>query len=166
MNGQRDLVLLSGLPDCNTGGCKDSQDGTNRLDPGGEFSAREFGGDAEDVHEFGRAQKVGLCCLTFELTGRRRRDASARLAKMYRVPPAGRWWHAVGAPVERGVRPQFLALQLGGLVGHLFDHRLRALAARQAAQEQARRFQCPPGPTRKPYSRIGPVLPSALHFPV
>ena len=45
-----------------------------------------------------------LRCLTFELTGRQRDDASARLAKMYRVPPAGRWWHAVGAPVERGVR--------------------------------------------------------------
>jgi hypothetical protein len=43
--------------------------------------------------------------LTFELSGRRRQDASARTVKMYRVPPAGRWWPAVGAPLERGVRP-------------------------------------------------------------
>jgi len=42
--------------------------------------------------------------LTFELTGRRRQGASARAVKMYRVPPTGRWWPAVGAPVERGVR--------------------------------------------------------------
>jgi hypothetical protein len=25
---------------------------------------------------------------------------------MYRVPPARAWWPAVGAPLERGVRPQ------------------------------------------------------------
>ena len=28
-----------------------------------------------------------VCALTFELSGRRRQDASARMAKMYRVPP-------------------------------------------------------------------------------
>ena len=28
---------------------------------------------------------------------------------MYRVPPAGRWWPAVGAPLERGVRQHWLA---------------------------------------------------------
>ena len=56
----------------------------------------------------------GAClrCLTFELRGRQRQDASARLAKMYRVPPAGRWWPAVGAPFERGVRRQLAALTL------------------------------------------------------
>jgi hypothetical protein len=53
------------------------------------------------------AYALRLCGLTFELTGHQRDDASARLAKMYRVPPAGRWWHAVGAPVERGVRRHF-----------------------------------------------------------
>ena len=42
--------------------------------------------------------------LTFELSGRQRQDAGARLAKMYRVPPTGPWWPAVGAPLERGVR--------------------------------------------------------------
>jgi hypothetical protein len=46
---------------------------------------------------------AGLCCLTFELSGRQRQDARARLAKMYRVPPTGPWWPAVGAPLERGV---------------------------------------------------------------
>ena len=42
--------------------------------------------------------------LTFELSGRRRQDARFGLPKMYRVPPTGHWWHAVGAPLERGVR--------------------------------------------------------------
>ena len=51
--------------------------------------------------------------LTFELSGRRRQDARPGLAKMYRVPPDRAWWPAVGAPLERGVRPQltFLAMQ-------------------------------------------------------
>ena len=44
--------------------------------------------------------------LTFELSGRQRQDASARTAKMYRVPPAGPAWHGVGARLERGVRPR------------------------------------------------------------
>ena len=29
---------------------------------------------------------------------------------MYRVPPVGHWWHAVGAPVERGVWHQVAVL--------------------------------------------------------
>jgi hypothetical protein len=44
--------------------------------------------------------------LTFELRGRQRLDAKPALLKVYRVPPARAWWYAVGAPVERGVRPQ------------------------------------------------------------
>ena len=44
--------------------------------------------------------------LTFELSGRQRQDARPGLAKMYRVPPDLAWWPAVGAPLERGVRPQ------------------------------------------------------------
>ena len=43
--------------------------------------------------------------LTFELSGRRRQDARPGLAKMYCVPPDRAWWPAVGAPLERGVRP-------------------------------------------------------------
>jgi hypothetical protein len=46
--------------------------------------------------------------LTFELSGRQRQDARARTEKMYRVPQAGPWWPAVGAPLERGVRQHFL----------------------------------------------------------
>ena len=43
-------------------------------------------------------------CLTFELSRHQRCDARARMAKMYRVPPAGPARHAVGARLERGVR--------------------------------------------------------------
>ena len=45
-----------------------------------------------------------LRSLTFELSWHRRWDARARLAKMYRVPPTGPAWPAVGAQLERGVR--------------------------------------------------------------
>ena len=51
---------------------------------------------------------VVLCGLTFELSGRQRQDARPGLAKMYRVPPDRAWWPAVGAPLERGVRPHSL----------------------------------------------------------
>ena len=46
-----------------------------------------------------------LCGLTFELSWHRRWDTRARLAKMYTVPPTGPAWPAVGAQLERGVRP-------------------------------------------------------------
>jgi hypothetical protein len=45
------------------------------------------------------------CSLTFELSGRQRWDARPGLVKMYSVPPTRAWWPAVGAPLERGVRP-------------------------------------------------------------
>ena len=48
---------------------------------------------------------VALRRLTFEVTGARRQDALARLAKMYRVPPTGPRWLAVARPVDRGVMP-------------------------------------------------------------
>jgi hypothetical protein len=51
--------------------------------------------------------------LTFELTGRQRQGAKPGLAKMYRVPPDRAWWPAVGAPVERGVRPHWNCRWLG-----------------------------------------------------
>ena len=53
-------------------------------------------------------EQLVLWSLTFELSGRQRQDASARAVKMYRVPPAGRWWPAVGAPLERSVRQHFV----------------------------------------------------------
>jgi hypothetical protein len=49
---------------------------------------------------------VVLCCLTFELSGRQRQATRPGLAKMYRVPPDRAWGPAVGAPLERGVRPR------------------------------------------------------------
>ena len=49
-----------------------------------------------------------LCGLTFELGRHQRCDARARMAKMYRVPPDRAWWPAVGAPLERWVRPHVL----------------------------------------------------------
>jgi hypothetical protein len=39
-----------------------------------------------------------------ELSGRQRHAARPWQAKMYRVPPARAWRHAVGAPLERKVR--------------------------------------------------------------
>ena len=41
--------------------------------------------------------------LTFEVTWRRRRDARPGLRKMYSVPAARAWWHAVGSQVDRVV---------------------------------------------------------------
>jgi hypothetical protein len=54
-----------------------------------------------------------LCGLTFELRGRQRQDARPGPVRMYSVPPARAWWPAVGAPLERGVRPQFQLQQKG-----------------------------------------------------
>jgi hypothetical protein len=51
--------------------------------------------------------------LTFELSGRQRQAARARPQIMYSVPVAGPWWPAVGAPLERGVRPQFCSVICG-----------------------------------------------------
>jgi hypothetical protein len=57
------------------------------------------------------------CCLTFELSGRRRQDASDRPEKMDGVPQAGRWWPAVGAPFERGVRHHWAVAAHDGVRG-------------------------------------------------
>ncbi len=63
-----------------------------------------YGGrHASATHERCDANRLGP---TFELTGRLRQGGLVRLAKMYRVPPTGPWWPAVGAPLERGVRHQ------------------------------------------------------------
>lgn len=43
--------------------------------------------------------------ITFELSGSRWQDARPGLVKLYRVPPAQASWPAVGALLERGVRP-------------------------------------------------------------
>ena len=62
-----------------------------------------------------------LCGLTFELSGRQRQDARPGLAKMYRVPPARAWWPAVGAPLERGVRPSRREARRGWSVDGAFS---------------------------------------------
>ena len=43
--------------------------------------------------------------LTFEVSWRQRQDARPKPQKMYTVPVAGAWRLAVGARLERGVRP-------------------------------------------------------------
>ena len=47
---------------------------------------------------------VALCYLTLALRRRQRHEARPRPQKMYIEPVAGAWRHAVGAPLERGVR--------------------------------------------------------------
>jgi hypothetical protein len=50
------------------------------------------------------AQDLPALGLTFEVSGSQRCAAWPRLQKMYTVPAAGAKWHAVGAPLDRGVR--------------------------------------------------------------
>ena len=57
--------------------------------------------------------------LTFEVSGRRRQDARPGLAKMYHVPPDRAWRPAVGAPLERAVRPH--CALTGRLEPHICD---------------------------------------------
>lgn len=47
-------------------------------------------------------------CPTIELSGHRRQAIRPGPVKMHRVPPALAWWPAVGAPLERGVRPHLV----------------------------------------------------------
>ncbi len=68
--------------------------------------------------------------LTFELSGRQRQDARARLAKMYRVPPTGPWWPAVGAPLERGVRPLLAVVAVW-----MYSQRAHGVACRVVVRE-------------------------------
>ena len=49
--------------------------------------------------------------LTFEVSWRQRQDARPRTAKMYTVLPAGAWWPAVGAQLDRGVRPHLAEVE-------------------------------------------------------
>ena len=61
--------------------------------------------------------------LTLELSGRRRYDARARAEKMDGVPQPGPWWHAVGAPLERLVRPHLRVLLCEDLRGLMLRRR-------------------------------------------
>jgi hypothetical protein len=78
-----------------------------------------------------------LCGLTFELTRHQRRDARPGLAKMYRVPPDRAWWPAVGAPVERGVRPH--------VCHELSSQRCRKEVARTSEDALLKMGDGPPG---------------------
>ena len=69
--------------------------------------------EAEVKRDGERSSTACLCGLTFELTGARRQDALARLAKMYRVPPTGPRRPAVARPVERVVRPRSIQDKIG-----------------------------------------------------
>ena len=77
----------------------DGQVSDRRLDEEGELGL--FG-----LHGHRRAALSLSCGLTFELSWSQRHDAQARVAKMYRVPPTGPAWHAVGSQLEQGVRPR------------------------------------------------------------
>ena len=81
----------------------------------------------------GRSARDGLCCLTFELSGRRRYDARPRAQTMCRAPATWAWWHAVGAPLERRVRAHWwrAAVDCGF---HVFD----SGGAEALRQEQSR----------------------------
>jgi hypothetical protein len=69
-------------------------------------AAKALGGRKPSDLHFLDKHNSGLRGLTFELSGRQRQDARARPEKMYTVPQAGPWRPAVGAPLERGVRPR------------------------------------------------------------
>ena len=64
----------------------------------------DCGGDECEVF-WQHAGRWQLRRLTFELSGAQRHGARPRPQRMYTVPVAGAWRHAVGAPLERGVRP-------------------------------------------------------------
>jgi hypothetical protein len=49
---------------------------------------------------------VVVRCLTFEVSWRQRQGARPEPQKMYTVPVARAWWPAVGAQLDRGVRPR------------------------------------------------------------
>jgi len=85
--------------------------------PGRQVVAMRTSHTFEDHDEW-----LGQRRLMFELSGRRRQDARPGLRRMYRAADRA-WWSAVGAPLERGVRPHS---QLGCF--HLLDWNLRARA--------------------------------------
>ena len=74
--------------------------------------------------------------LTFELSWRQRWATRARWAKMYRVPPTGPAWPAVGAQLERGVRPRCTS------VARALVKWRRSFSAVQAEQTARTEFGC------------------------
>ena len=50
------------------------------------------------------SSKINNLRYRFLESWRQRQDTTPALVTMYRVPPDGAWWPAVGAPLERVVR--------------------------------------------------------------
>ena len=93
------------------------------------FGFRSAGASGVGLVHDGAGQASLVCGLTFELSGGQRQGARPGLAKMYRVPPDRAWWPAVGAPLERGVRPHWL-LAAGPWLPPALDSRLPWLQKR------------------------------------
>ena len=70
------------------------------------FTCARSAGIEFGIQDCSTCAGVALWWLTFELSGRQRQDARPGRVKMDGVPLARSWWPAVGAPLERGVRPQ------------------------------------------------------------
>ncbi len=113
----------------------------------------EQGGALEQV----AARIKRVMGLTFELSGRRRQATRPGLAKMYRVPPDRAWWPAVGAPLERGVRPHCERLgPLGAMVPLTQPSRLRELSTAEVQVVQL--------PWLPPRLHLLPSIHAQAHF--
>jgi hypothetical protein len=94
--------------------------GRKRLQATGPLKQRSLKGDGDhvdrrggvrgDVRERQWNEADFQRRITFELSWHQRWDARARLARMYKVPPTWPAWPAVGAQLERGVRPHWVHL--------------------------------------------------------
>ena len=107
--------------------------------------------------------------LTFELSGRRRQDASARTVKMYRVPPSGRWWPAVGAPLSSNVRPRKNTPHLMHRRDDQFPHEKGpTLLLKQRLREGARSVEhnAKPKPVTNDHPRPAVTLPRQVRTDV
>ena len=90
-----------------------------------------------------------LCCLTFEVSWRQRRDARPRTAKMYAVLLAGAWWHAVGAQLDRVVRQRRAVLstkRVPQVANPALLRRVQHFAGQLIARPAARRDRAHAGP--------------------
>ena len=64
----------------------------------------------------GRHEAQFVVCLTFEVRRGRRWDARPRPQKMYTLPVAGAWRPAVGARLDRRVRPRCCNMRFGRVI--------------------------------------------------
>jgi hypothetical protein len=105
---QRTRMAVRAVASCGDG-CVEQQGfgllGLSAVTPWGycRRGKRQPSGASEAGYNLAR----GHAGLTFEVSGRRRWDAKPGPVKMYRVPLARAWWPAVGAALDRGVRPRW-----------------------------------------------------------